>query len=684
MTDKVSAQTVAERTGTSSNHLAQRSYSPGEITWEPSPDVRSNMRRFIEEVNARRGLSLANYADLHKWSIEEISAFWEEIVRFYDVVGTGLDGTAVTDLKLPGTEWYPGATINFAENILRYASEPQMAQLPAITHISEDDSTEVISWSGLAGRVGSLAANLKRRGVGRGDVVAAVLPNIPEAIIGLLASASIGAMWTISSPDMSVEATLERIRQLNPKVLIGVDGYQFKGHIIDLTAYFDDIADGLPETNIRLMVPRVDLPLGDRAAFEDFSELMMGDYRLAPERVLFDHPLWILFSSGTTGAPKGIVHSHGGITLEAYKGIGLQQDMGPEDKYYVAANTSWMVWNTLAITMMVGTAVVTYDGSPKLGGEDRQFAILARTGATMFATGAAYLTLVEKSDLVPGKKYDFSQLRRIMSTGSPLPPSTWSWVHESVKDDVHLGSDSGGTDICSGLLGSNPLDPVRMGELQGPCLAVAAEAWSDSGERVIEELGEMVVTAPMPSMPVFFWNDPDGKRMNDAYFDWYPNVWRHGDWVTETERGTFLVHGRSDATLNRQGVRLGTADIYAVVEDIPQIQQSLVVGVEYPGGNYYMPLFIQLAQGEKLDEALQEELKTAIRARTSARHVPDEVIAVPDIPMSHTNKRLEVPIKRLYSGLQLSDALNIGSVANPDALNWFVEHAGQVRERFKA
>lgn len=662
-----------------SNWLAARSYHPGEITWQPSG--RSNMHRFVDAMNERNGLQLESYADLHRWSVEDVSGFWEAVVEFFDVVGEGLEDPATTELKLPGTQWYPNARLNFTENILRYADDATMAHRTAITHVFEDNTTETIAWAELASRVGSLAASLKERGVGHGDVVAAVLPNIPEAIIGLLATASLGAMWTINSPDMSTVATLSRITQLNPKVLIGVDGYQFKGKIIDLSGYMREVAQHLPETQTRIMVHRVNRPAADDPAFEDFAQLETTPQRVTPERVPFDHPLWVLFSSGTTGAPKGIVHSHGGIVLEAYKGIGLQQDMGVGDSYYVAANTSWMVWNTLAITMMVGAGVATYDGSPKVGGEDRQFEILDLTGATMFATGAAYLTLVEKSGFVPGEEYDLSRLRRIMSTGSPLPPSTWSWVHTAVKGDVHLGSDSGGTDICSGILGSNPMDPVRLGELQGPCLAVAAEAWNETGQPVFDSLGELVVTKPMPSMPVFFWNDPDGARMTDAYFDWYPNIWRHGDWVTETNRGTFIVHGRSDATLNRQGVRLGTADIYAVVDDVPQVQQSLVLGVEYPGGKYYMPLFVELADGVVLDDALIERLQKAIRQHTSARHVPDEIIAVPAIPVSHTNKRLEVPIKRLYLGMQLSDALNIGSVSNPEALDWFVEHAQQIRAR---
>lgn len=650
-------------------------FTPGDITWRPSPGYTPRMRDFMDSANARHGLKMASYQDLHRWSVQEGTTFWSDVVNYFDILGDWVAGPELSGSSMPGMRWFDGATLSFAENVLCHASNDAVSGKTAILRINEDNSTEEITWAELAKRVGSLAAALRARGVTQGDVVAAVLPNVPEAIIGLLATASLGAIWSINSPDMSVQATLDRIRQLSPKVLIGIDGYQFKGKSNKLAQYFADVAAGLPQTAVRLYVKNLGNDSTILPDYEELGPLLHGSEHVSPIRVDFDHPLWVLFSSGTTGAPKGIVHSHGGITLEAYKGIGLQQDLGPEDRYYVAANTSWMVWNTLLNTMAVGASVVTYDGSPAVGGIDRQFEILARTNATMFATGAAYLTLVEKSGLTPGRTHDLSTLRRVMSTGSPLPPSTWSWFHESVKAQVHLGSDSGGTDICSGFLGSNPMDPVRLGELQGACLGAAVETWSPSGERVFDELGEMVVTRPMPSMPVFFWNDADGSLYNNAYFDHYPGVWRHGDWITETSQGSFMVHGRSDATLNRNGVRLGTADIYAVVDDMPQIRQSLIIGVEIPGGDYYMPLFIELAEGVTLDQDLIETLNSGIRAKTTARHVPDEIVVVPGIPVSHANKRLEVPIKRLFLGFTPEQALNIGSVANPETMDWFVNRA---------
>lgn len=666
------SQTMGTNSGSSE---AGSRFAPGDITWQPAPNALPRMRDFMITSNAKHGLHMSSYQDLHRWSVQEGTEFWNDIVDYFEILGEGLDTPALLDSSMPGKRWFEGAKLNLAENVLRHATDPDMAGKTAILRIDEDNTTKEITWAELAQQVGSLAAALRSRGIGPGDVVAAVLPNVPEAIIGLLAAASLGAIWSINSPDMSVKATLDRVRQLEPKVLIGIDGYQFKGKSKNLAEYFTEVAAGLPKTKTRLLVNNLRGNIAELAGFEDLTQLLHGTEQVSPIHLDFEHPLWVLFSSGTTGAPKGIVHSHGGITLEAYKGIGLQQDLGPTDRYYVAANTSWMVWNTLINTMTVGASVVTYDGSPTVGGIDRQFDVIARTGATMFATGAAYLSLVEKSGLTPGSTFDLSLLRRIMSTGSPLPPSTWSWVHEVVKAQVHLGSDSGGTDICSGFLGSNPLEPVRLGELQGACLGAAVETWTPTGERVFDELGEMVVTRPMPSMPVFFWNDQDGRLYQDAYFDHYPGIWRHGDWITETSSGAFTVQGRSDATLNRNGVRLGTADIYAAVDEMPQIKQSLVIGVEIPGGDYYMPLFVELAEGIELDEELIKTINSKIRVQTTARHVPDEIVVVPGIPVSHANKRLEVPIKRLFLGFAPEKALNIGSVANPEALGWFVAKA---------
>jgi acetoacetyl-CoA synthetase len=647
------------------------------VTWRPTPEqVRATrLWDFLAWLRRERGVDLADYRQLWRWSVTELSAFWEAVAAYCGVVGEGLAGPALAQDRMPGAVWFPGARLNYAENVLRHAGDPALAGTAAVLAVHEDDRTDALTWRELEAQVASVASALRAWGVRPGDRVAAVLPNVPEALVGLLAAASVGAVWSISSPDLSPAATLDRLRQLAPKVLIGSDGYVFAGRALDRSEHLAQVVAGLPGLERVVVVRGLRPGAAPGEGRIAFDELLAREAVPAYERVPFDHPLWVLFSSGTTGRPKGIVHGHGGMTLEAHKGVGLQQDMGPGDRYYVAASTSWMVWNTLAHNLLVGASVVTSAGSPTAGRADRQFDVLALTRATMFGVGAAYLSLVERAGLEPGRDRDLSALRSILSTGSPLPDSTWAWVHRAVKADVHLGSDSGGTDVCGGLIGSNPLEPVHLGELQGPVLGVAAEAWNDDGERVVGELGELVVTRPMPAMPVFFWDDPDGEKQRAAYFATYPGVWRHGDWVTETPHGTFVVHGRSDATLNRQGVRIGSADIYAALEGLPEVQDALVVGAEQPDGGYFMPLFVVLAEGTELTDELAGRIRRRIRERASARHVPDRILQAPAIPVTHTRKRVEVPIKKLFSGVAPDRAVNPMSVANPEALQWFVEQA---------
>lgn len=640
------------------------------ILWTPDPARTTTLHAFIDWLAAERDVRFEpryDYRALWRWSVEELSEFWDAVRAYHDVIGEGFEGPALAEERMPGSVWYPDARLNLAENVLRWALDPAVADETAIVDIDEDDAIVEITWAELRRRTLNLARCLRSLGVTPGDRVAAVLPNIPEAIIGLLATATLGAVWTISSPELSPTATLGRLRQLAPTILIGTRGYRFNGRELDLTAPLREIADGLPSVTRVLTV-------------DDLREAMETDGEPAAfHRVPFAHPLWVLFSSGTTGDPKGIVHGHGGIVLEALKGVGLNQNMAPGDRYYVSANTSWMVWNTLTSNLAVGASVVTYAGSPKVGGEDRHLRVLALTGATRFATGSAYLALVEKSGLVPSERADFSRLRSILATGSPLAPSTAEWVYRSVASDIHLGSDSGGTDICSGFIGSNMLEPVHLGEIQGPLLGVDVQAWNDRGERVIGKVGEMIIRRPMPSMPIELWNDPDGSRYRETYFSLFPGAWAQGDWIHETERGGFVVHGRSDATLNRDGVRLGSSEIYAALQEIPEVIQSTVLGIEHPGG-YHLPLFVQLREGTKLTDELRERIVATIRRLASPRHVPDEIVPVPGIPMTHAGKRIEVPLKKLFTGRALADAVNLGSLSNPETVDRFVEEARRFRE----
>ncbi|MEV4900996.1 acetoacetate--CoA ligase [Citricoccus sp. NPDC055426] len=656
------------------------------VTWRPTPEqaAGSRLADFMRWAGDRHGVCLADYREVWTWSVTELSDFWDTVREYFGILGDGFDGPALAEEKMPGAVWYPRARLNFAENVLRHALDPDLADTPAIVDVDEDGSRRDITWTQLSGRVGALARHLRDVGVQPGDRVAAVLPNIPEAIVGLLASASIGAVWTINSPDLSAQATLDRLVQLEPTVLIGTDGYRFNGKDYPRLHQLAEIRAGLPTLKHTILVKKLDPELlSERVGFghQDSAAITADAVDPAFTRLPFDHPLWVLFSSGTTGTPKGIVHGHGGMALEASKGCGLNQDMGPGDLYYVAANTSWMVWNTLVNNLMVGASVVTYPGSPTYGRKDHQFEILASTGATMFATGAAYLTLAQNAGVHPGRDCDLSTLRSILSTGSPLPESTWKWVHDEVKRDVHLGSDTGGTDICSGFIGSNPLEPVYLGHLQAPLLGVAVSARDESGTAVVGEVGELVVSRPMPSMPVSFWGDADGSRYRGSYFETFPGEWTQGDWITETDEGGFVVHGRSDATLNRQGVRLGSADIYAAVQHVPEVADSLVIGVEEAGGGYYMPLFVVLQEGQQLTEGLTERITNTIRERTSARHVPDAVIQAPEMPVTHAGKKIEIPIKRLFLGHAPEDVLNRGSLANPGSVDWFLAAARAHRNR---
>jgi acetoacetyl-CoA synthetase len=636
-----------------------------EITWAPTEQsIRATrLWSFRELAQRRHGVEVSDYADLWRWSVDQPGAFWDVVREHAGLVGDGLVEPALAESRMPGAVWYPDARLNYAENVLRWAGvRPDEV---AIIGLDEDGGRTELSWSGLEASTAALAARLRELGVGHGDVVAAVLPNIPQAIVGLLAVASIGAVWSVCSPDFAEQAIVDRLAPLSPAVLLASSGYTFKGARVDARARVAAVAAALPQP------PAVEY-------IDDLAALPPAEP--AYKRVPFAHPLWVLFSSGTTGTPKGIVHGHGGILLEAAKGIGLQFDLGPGDRYFTAANTSWMVWNTLANSLSVGASIVTFPGASIWPDVDRQFALVAESQATMLATGAAYLALVASSGPRPGERHDLSSLHTIMSTGSVLSPSTWLWVHDAVKPDVHLSSDSGGTDVCGGLIGGNPWQPVHLGEMQGPTLGVPVQVRAADGrEAAIDEVGELVLTGPLPSMPVAFWNDPDGAKYRAAYFDADPAVWTHGDWISRTPRGGFVVHGRSDATLNRDGVRLGSAEIYAALQSIPELRDFVVLGLEIPGGGYWMPLFVTLADGAHLDDELVGRIRSTIRSRTTARHVPDAIETVPGIPTTHAGKRIEVPLKKLFLGQSPDTAVNRGSLANPEAVDWFVERARAFR-----
>jgi acetoacetyl-CoA synthetase len=650
-----------------------------QLLWEPSKErvAASRMSAYMDWLASERQLPFSSYAELWRWSVNDLDAFWRSIWDYFDILASAPATAVLGDRRMPGATWFPGAQLNWAENVLRHADRGG----PAVIGLTEDREPIELSWAELAAQVASFAAALRELGVRPGDRVAAYLPNIPQAVVGLLATASLGAIWSCCAPDFGTKGVVDRFQQIAPTVLIAVDGFRFGGKEVDRGAVLDELREQLPSVRhaivVRQRYPDRPAPPGTLA----FDALTATSTAPHYEQVPFDHPLWILYSSGTTGLPKGIVQSHGGILLEHLKLDGLHFDIGPDDRVFIFASTAWMVWNVLVSALSVGATIITYDGSPVSPEPDAMFGICARQRVTWFGTGATYLTICERAGTRPGDRYDLSALRSIMSTGSPLPDSVWHWVYDAVKRDVLLGSDCGGTDVCSAFIGSNPLLPVYAGEIQAPDLGVRVESWSDTGEPLVGEVGEMVVTAPMPSMPVAFWNDPDGSRYRDAYFDTFPGVWRHGDWLTVTRNGTYVVHGRSDSTINRGGVRMGSADIYAAVDALPEIAGSLVIGAEMPGGDYYMPLFVVLSPGAELADELRNQIRRAIREQVSPRHVPDDIVPVEAVPSTVTGKRLEVPIKRLIQGVPPDKAVNRATVANPDVLDWYVDFAARVRSR---
>ncbi|MBW4095197.1 MAG: acetoacetate--CoA ligase [Acidobacteria bacterium] len=636
-----------------------------EITWAPTEQsIRAtNLWSLRNHVIEHYGVTLDDYPAFWSWSVTEPASFWAAVTEHAGLIGDGLTGPALIENRLPGAVWYPNARLNYAENVLRW-SAIQGDEI-AVVGLEEDGSRLEWTWTDLVERTAALAAALRDHSVGVGDVVGGIFPNGPQAIVALLATAAVGAIFSVCSPDFAASAIVDRLTDLAPNVLLASSGYTFKGKSI----------------NSRPLVEAVRADLPGRPALEwvDGNLDLFPPAEPAYVRVAFNHPLWVLFSSGTTGAPKGIVHGHGGILLESAKGIGLQFDLGPGDRYFAAANTSWMVWNTLANTLSTGASIVTFPGASAWPDADRQFAIVAETDTTMLATGAAYLALVEKSELRPADRYNLSSLHTIMSTGSVLSPGTWKWVHDAVKHDVHLTSDSGGTDICSGFIGGNPWQSVHLGELQGPTLGSPVEIRTDGRPAQQDEVGELVLTGPMPSMPVRFWNDADGEKYRHAYFEADPRVWTHGDWISRTANNGIVIHGRSDATLNRDGVRLGSADIYAALQGIAEVRNAVILGIEIPGGKYWMPLFVELVEGVTLTDELADHIRQVIRGRTSARHVPDAIEAAPGIPITHAGKRIEVPLKKLFLGAPAERAVNRSSLQNPEAIDWFVARATSFR-----
>ncbi|MDA8335905.1 MAG: acetoacetate--CoA ligase [Peptococcaceae bacterium] len=655
-----------------------RTVREGSLIWRPSREVvdQANMTRYMNWLKTGKGLEINSYHDLWEWSVTHLEDFWASMWDYNQIEASKPYMKVLSGRQMPGARWFEGSELNYAGHVFRHFTGDQ----PAILFQSEFQPLTKLSWGDLRNQVTSVATALAGMGVGRGDRVAAYLPNIPQTVVAFLACAGLGAIWSGCSPDFGSRSVIDRFRQIAPKVLFAVDGYQYGGKAFDRRFMVDELRQALPTLERVVKVPY--LFGGDGLTTSKnvlaWEDLLVEGGRFTCRQVPFEHPLWVLYSSGTTGLPKPIVQSHGGILVEHLKYLGLHLDLKPGDRFFWFTTIGWVMWNILLGGLLNGATILLYDGSTAYPDPGVLWRFAGNTGMTHFGTGAAYLTGCLKSGLEPGKAYDLTHLRAIGSTGSPLPVEGFQWVYEAVKSDVWLTSASGGTDVSTGFLAGCPLLPVHAGELQCRALGVNVQAYDEKGRPLVDEVGELVVTDPMPSMPLYFWNDPGNQRYLDSYFDIYPGVWRHGDWIKITPRGSAIIYGRSDSTLNRMGVRMGSSEIYSVVEDLPEVKDSLIVGIELPGGGYYMPLFLVLAEGAALDDPLKAKVREKIRAALTPRHVPDEIFALPEVPRTLSGKKLEVPVKKILSGVSIERAVNIDSMSNPNAITYFAELANRL------
>ncbi|MDT7581682.1 MAG: acetoacetyl-CoA synthetase [Pseudonocardiales bacterium] len=644
-----------------------------EVLRPVAADVRESTEigRFLGWLERERGLRFADYTELHRWSVDDLEGFWSAIAAFFGVRFSGPPEQVLGRSGMPGAEWFPDATLNYAEHAL---GRPEDTDEPAVLAYSQTRDRVELTWGQLREQVARARAGLQRLGIGRGDRVVAYLPNIPETLVAYLATASLGAIWASCAPEFGARSVVDRFGQIEPTVLLAVAGYGYGSKDVDRREQVAEIRAGLPTVRHVVHVPYGVNTLPDATPW---TELLAEPADLAFDPVPFAHPLCVLFSSGTTGRPKAIVHGHGGILVEHCKNHGLSWDLRAGDRILWFSTTAWMMWNALVSALLVRASIVMIDGNPLYPDIRWQWRLAAETGATLMGASPGFLMASRKEGVEPAKEFDLSRLRQIGAAGSPLPPEGYRWVAEQFGPDLLLNVGSGGTDICSGIVQGSPLQPVWAGEISGPCLGVDAKAYDDKGEQVVGELGELVITAPLPSMPVGFWGDPDGTRYRDTYFDVYPGVWRHGDWVRFSEAGSAVIAGRSDATLNRGGVRLGTAEFYRVVEELPEIVDSLVVHLEDPaGGNGQLLHHVRLADGVELDEALRRRISTALRTELSPRHIPDRITAVPVIPHNRTGKKLELPVKKILLGAAPDDVASRDVLADPTALDAFVALRG--------
>lgn len=654
----------------------------GELLWTPRPEfaASSNLARYQSWLHEARGLDIADYHELYRWSVADPEAFWRSIWDYFEVRHEGEFSHALDRSEMLGVRWFDGARVNYVEHLLRYADKAGSQQV-ALRHLSETRPLEATCWHDLRRQVWRLASRLRALGVRPGDRVVSYMPNVPETAVAMMATAAIGAIWSSAAIEFGARTVIDRFAQIAPKVLFAADGYRFGGKEFGRESEVSHIVDELPMLEYLIVLPYlkpnsdlVSHPLAMTwAALAHADDAPLDDFQF--ERVPCDHPLWIVFSSGTTGLPKPIVHSHVGALVEHLKMMHFHLNLKPGSVMFFYTTTGWMMWNLLLAALLTGATAVLYDGNPAYPTPDFLWKLAADTGTTSFGASPTYVQIMEKAGLAPGERFDLSRLESILVSGAPSTPETFEWFYKCVKRDLWVTSQSGGTEICSGFVGAAPTLPVYAGEIQARMLGMDVHVWNDAGDGVIDEVGELVVTGPFPSMPIRFWNDPGDVRYRESYFEHFPGAWRHGDFMKINARGGCYIYGRSDSTLNRNGVRIGSAEIYRVVEQISEVADSLVVCCELPGGQFFMPMFLRLQSGVVLDDALRARIAKKLREECSPRHVPDRMYPVDAIPYTLTSKKMEVPVRKILMGWAPEQAASRDSMMNPASIDYFIRFA---------
>lgn len=653
------------------------------LLWQPSEAFiqQSNLAQFKSWLKIHKDLSFQNYEELWQWSVDYIEDFWECIWQYFEIIHHSPYQKVISNGRMPDVRWFEGATLNYAEHIFRHKSDHQ----PALVFASEKVKRVEINWAELEQKVLSIRNYLVQKGIRKGDCVAAYLPNIPEAIIAFLAVNSLGAIWTCCSPDFGVNTVIERFTQVSPKLLFAVDGYQYNhkpfARLKEVQALQNQIPSIQETVFLSYLNTSTDIPFPKTISWESVLKEYTSEEALSFTPVPFNHPIWVLYSSGTTGKPKAITHSHGGILLEHHKYMAFHNDVKKGENFFWFSTTGWMMWNFLMSSMLAGATPVLFDGNPGSPDLNTLWKLAEQLPIHHFGTSAPYLVACRKRGIEP-MQFNLTALRSLSSTGAPLPPEAFDWVYDKVAKDIWLCSMSGGTDVCTAFVGGCPSEPVYQGAIQCRALGCALQAYDEEGKPILGSLGEMVIEQPMPSMPIYFWNDPNNERYTASYFENYPGKWRHGDWIKIFENGSLIIQGRSDATLNRKGIRIGTAEIYNVLEGIPALKDSMILNLEKSGGDDIMPLFVVLQDDLILDENLDKLIRKTLKEQCSPRHVPDVIITIPDIPYTLSGKKMEVPVKKILLGMSSEKSMNKDATRNPEALEFFINYATKFQKDY--